>query len=74
MSGMGRGTGGGGVVTRVSARMAPAPARGPVGPSRTTFAVGKLSCQRSEIRIVEPRRLEARRNARWAADAVETVH
>ena len=72
MSGMGGGTGGG--VTRISTRMAPAPARGPVGPSRTTFAVGKLSWRRSEIRVVEPRRLEARRNLRWAADAVETVH
>ena len=73
MSGMGGGMGDG-VATRVSTRMAPAPARGGAGSARTTFAVGKLTRQRSEIRVVEPGRLEPRRGARWAVDTAQTVH
>jgi hypothetical protein len=66
MSGMG-----GGVVSRSSTRMAPAPAGGVERSVRRTFAVGKLSWRRSEIRLVEARRL-ARPSTRNAG--AETVH
>jgi hypothetical protein len=63
----------GGVVTRVGTRMAPAPAGGPERSARTTFAVGKLTWRRSEIRLVEPRRLG--QHAPWRpGSAAETVH
>ena len=54
-----RGMGGGVVVTRVSTRMAPAPAGGKISRSiRTTFAVGRLTRRQTEIRLVERTRAE----------------
>jgi hypothetical protein len=44
-----------GEVAQVSTRMAPAAAQGAVGSTRRTFAVGKLTWRRSEIRVVETR-------------------
>jgi hypothetical protein len=65
--------GGGAVVTRGGTRMAPAPA-GSGESARRTFAVGRLTWGRSELRVVEPRRLEARRLVGWEPDAAKTVH
>jgi len=60
------------VVIQVSARMAPAPAGGSSteGASRMTFAVGKITRRRREIRSVQPR--TGLRSG--AAAGVETVH
>ena len=58
----------GGGVTRVGTRMAPA-ADGR-GTARTTFAVGRLTSTRSEIRLVQLR--GSRRRAGTEGD--ETVH
>ena len=69
MDGMGRG-----IVTRGGTRMAPAPAGDGEGSRRTTFAVGRLTWQRSEIRMIEPKRLEARHFAGWEVGGAETVH
>jgi hypothetical protein len=63
-----------GEVTQVGTRMAPAAARGAAGSMRRTFAVGKLTWQRSELRVVETRRLERRDARRLAQRAAETVH
>jgi len=65
--------GGGAVVTRGGTRMAPAPA-GSGESARRTFAVGRLTWGRSEMRVVEPRRLESRPLAGWDIEAAETVH
>jgi hypothetical protein len=61
------------VVTQVSTRMAPAPAGGhggTDGSSRTTFAVGKITRRRREVRSIQPTR-----SVPWTpSDASETVH
>ena len=67
MSGMGGGTGGGVAVTRVYPDGA---ARGAVGTTRRTFAVGKLTWRRSEIRVVETRHAPGSRHPGGG----ETVH
>ena len=60
------------VVIQVSTRMTPAPAGGSSteGTSRTTFAVGKITRRRSEIRSVEPK------TGFWSqrTGGAETVH
>jgi hypothetical protein len=65
------------VVIQVSTRMAPAPAGGrssTEGASRTTFAVGKISRRRSEIRSVAPK--AGLKTGLWSrrGGGAETVH
>jgi len=59
-----------GEVTQVGTRMAPAAARSAVGSGRRTFAVGKLTPNRSELRVVETRGALGSRRRRGG----ETVH